>query len=77
MSGRKNDVLIIEDSMATTILLRDFLKKLGYENIEACTNGKTGIQVFSELESAGKKPIVLTGLSSARYERKRSDGKHL
>ncbi len=59
MSGRKNDVLIIEDSMATTILLRDFLKKLGYENIEACTDGKTGIQVFSELESAGKQPIVL------------------
>src|SRR5579863_8746199 len=45
--------------MATTILLRDFLKKLGYENIESCANGKTGIQVFSELESAGKKPIVL------------------
>ena len=59
MSGRKNDVLIIEDSVATTILLRDFLKKLGYENIESRTNGKTGIQVFSELESAGKKPIVL------------------
>ena len=26
MTGSKNDVLIIEDSMATTILLRDFLK---------------------------------------------------
>lgn len=59
VSGRKNDVLIIEDSMATTILLRDFLKKLGYENIESCTNGKTGIRVFSELESSGKKPVVL------------------
>ena len=59
MSGRKNDVLIIEDSMATTILLRDFLKKLGYENIESCNNGKTGIRVFSDLNSAGKRPIVL------------------
>jgi response regulator of citrate/malate metabolism len=59
MSGRKNDVLIIEDSMAITILLRDFLKKLGYDNVESCTNGKTGIRVFSDLESAGKKPIVL------------------
>lgn len=55
----KNDVLIIEDSMATTILLRDFLKKLGYENVESCTNGKTGIRVFSDLETAGKKPMVL------------------
>jgi response regulator of citrate/malate metabolism/predicted RNA-binding Zn-ribbon protein involved in translation (DUF1610 family) len=59
MSGSKNDVLIIEDSMAITILLRDFLKKLGYDNVESCTNGKTGIRVFSDLESAGKKPIVL------------------
>lgn len=59
MSKRKNDILIIEDSMAIIILLRDFLKKLGYVNIESCTNGKTGIQMFSDLESAGKKPIVL------------------
>jgi response regulator of citrate/malate metabolism len=59
MYGRKNDVLIIEDSMAITILLRDFLKKLGYDNVESCSNGNTGIRVFSDLESAGKRPIVL------------------
>ncbi|CUR51503.1 conserved protein of unknown function [Nitrosotalea devaniterrae] len=59
MSGNKNDVLIIEDSKATTILLRDFLKKLGYENITTTDTGKTGIQLFADLESAGKKPIVL------------------
>ena len=34
MTGRKNDVLIIEDSKAITLLLRDFLKKLGYENVK-------------------------------------------
>ena len=55
----KNDVLIIEDSMATTILLRDFLKKLGYENVMTCDTGKSGIQLFSDLENAGKHPIVL------------------
>ncbi|MGI0058262.1 MAG: response regulator, partial [Nitrosotalea sp.] len=58
MSG-KNDILIIEDSLATTILLRDFLKKLGYENVKTCDTGKAGIQLFSDLESAGKQPIVL------------------
>ncbi len=57
--GDKNDVLIIEDSMATTILLRDFLKKLGYENVEACNTGKACIQLFSDLENAGRRPIVL------------------
>lgn len=55
----KNDVLIIEDSMATTILLRDFLKKLGYDNIKTCDSGKAGIQLFSDLESTGRQPIVL------------------
>lgn len=59
MSGRKNDIIIIEDSVATTILLRDFLKNLGYENVKTCDNGNAGIQLFSDLESAGKKPIVL------------------
>lgn len=59
MSGRKNDVIIIEDSAATTILLRDFLKKLGYENIETCGTGNAGIRMFSDLEAAGKRPIVL------------------
>jgi response regulator of citrate/malate metabolism/DNA-directed RNA polymerase subunit RPC12/RpoP len=59
MSGNKNDVLIIEDSIATTVLLRDFLKKLGYENVKTCNNGKAGISSFSDLENAGKKPIVL------------------
>ena len=59
MSRSKNDVLIIEDSMATTILLRDFLKKLGYENVKTCNDGKTGMQLFSDLEKGGKRPIVL------------------
>ncbi|MHB8546625.1 MAG: response regulator [Nitrosotalea sp.] len=50
---------MIEDSMATTILLRDFLKKLGYENVKACDTGKAGIQLFADLENAGRRPIVL------------------
>lgn len=59
MTGGKNVVLIIEDSLATTILLRDFLKKLGYASIETCNTGKAGVQAFSDLENSGKKPIVL------------------
>src|SRR5579872_3388550 len=59
MDGNKNDVLIIEDSKATTMLLRDFLKKLGYENVTTPDTGKAGIQLFSDLENAGKRPIVL------------------
>ncbi len=55
----KNDVLIIEDSLATSILITEFLKKLGYKDIHICNTGKAGIQSFSDLVNQGKVPIVL------------------
>ncbi len=59
MGRNKNDILIIEDSVAIVLLLKDFLKKLGYENVTTSDTGKSGIQAFSDLETAGKRPIVL------------------
>ncbi|HEX5457292.1 MAG TPA: response regulator, partial [Candidatus Nitrosotalea sp.] len=59
MTESKNDVLLIEDSMAISLLLRDFLKKLGYENVTTSDTGKAGIQSFTDLDAAGKRPIVL------------------
>lgn len=59
MTGKKNNVLIIEDSQATAILLKDFLNKLGYQDIANCTNGKDGIDLFRKLTNSGKNPTVL------------------
>jgi response regulator of citrate/malate metabolism len=55
----KTDILIIEDSLATSILLSEFLKKLGYQKIQYCNTGKAGIQLFIDLVGQGKVPIVL------------------
>jgi response regulator of citrate/malate metabolism len=55
----KNDVLIIEDSLATSILITEFLRKLGYDSIHTCNTGKAGIQLFSDLVNQGKIPIIL------------------
>lgn len=55
----KNDILIIEDSLATSILMVEFLKKLGYKDIYTCNTGKAGIQLFSDLVNQGKSPTVL------------------
>jgi response regulator of citrate/malate metabolism/DNA-directed RNA polymerase subunit RPC12/RpoP len=55
----EKNILIIEDSLATTILLKDFLKKLGYENVEYSQDGKGGIRLFDKLVKSGKNPIVL------------------
>ncbi len=59
MSEKKSNVLIIEDSLAISTLIRDFLKKLGYADVVACNTGKAGIQIFTELVNAGKIPIIL------------------
>ena len=55
----KDDVLIVEDSPAIGMLLKNYLEKLGYSKIHTCTNGSTAIETFKELSSQNKHPIVL------------------
>ena len=52
------DILIIEDSVATAKLLEDFLRKLDYQNIHTCKDGKAGIKKFLELSSSNRLPLV-------------------
>ncbi len=54
----KNSILVIEDSLATSMLLNEFLKRLGYHNVCMCNTGKAGIQSFSEMTSKGVAPVV-------------------
>ncbi len=55
----KDDVLIVEDSPAIGMLLKNYLEKLDYTRIHICTNGSTAIETFKELVTLGKHPIVL------------------
>ncbi len=60
MSDSKQDtILIIEDSKATAILLKEFLKNMGYENIITSEDGKNGIATYKELQDASKNAIIL------------------
>lgn len=54
----EKDVLVIEDSPAVGIILKEFLSKLGLKKIHYCQNGKTGIETFNELTASGKLPLV-------------------
>lgn len=54
----KRDILIIEDSVATTTLFEDFLNELGYHNIHACTDAKTAMSEFSKLYNSNRLPLV-------------------
>jgi response regulator of citrate/malate metabolism len=55
----KDDVLIVEDSPAIGMLLKNYLEKLGYAQIHTCVNGFTAINTFKELVMLEKHPIVL------------------
>lgn len=55
----KDDVLIVEDSPAIGMLLKNYLEKLGYSKIHTCTNGSTAIETFKELANQEKHPIIL------------------
>jgi len=55
----KDHVLIVEDSLAITMLLKNYLEKLGYVSIHACDSGTSAIQTFKELCEQDKIPIVL------------------
>ncbi len=54
----KHDILIIEDSYASATFLRNFLRKLGYQNIHICKDGRTGIKKFTELSDLKIIPLV-------------------
>lgn len=62
-STKTKNILIIEDSLAISTLIQDFLKKLGYQNIHLSKTGKGGIDVFKDLVNSNKSPIVLLDYS--------------
>ena len=54
----KDPVLIIEDSLAVGMLLSEFLKKLGYNDIHLATTGQEGVSLFKKIIEAGSNPLI-------------------
>lgn len=54
----KEDILIVEDSPAIGMLLKNYFEKLGYTSIHTCDSGSGAITVFSDLVSQNKNPVV-------------------
>ena len=57
--GTKDNILIVEDSPAIGMLLKNYLEKLGYTEIHICSTGSAAISTFDELVTQNKLPIVL------------------
>ncbi len=54
----KNNILIVEDSPAIGLLLKNYCEKLGYNEIHTCVTGGSAISKFNELVSEGKEITV-------------------
>jgi DNA-binding response OmpR family regulator/predicted RNA-binding Zn-ribbon protein involved in translation (DUF1610 family) len=59
MTEKNNCFLIIDDDQTTALMLKDFLYKMGYDNVETCHSGKEGLKLFKKLSNSLKNPIVL------------------
>lgn len=57
-SLEEKEILVIEDSPAVGILLKEFLNKLGFKKIHYCQNGQSGIDAFKEIIAGGAVPLV-------------------
>ena len=55
----KDDILIVEDSPAISMLLKSYLEKLGFTQIHTCDTGSAAIATFNDLVSQKKQPLVL------------------
>ncbi|MBI3638783.1 MAG: response regulator [Thaumarchaeota archaeon] len=58
LSVQPHPILIIEDSLAIVMLMKEYLNALGYYDIQTASAGKEGMQLFENLVKANTFPIV-------------------
>jgi len=54
----KTTVLIIEDSTAVCMLLTEYVKKLGYDDVKTTTTGHAGVSLFKEIIENKITPLI-------------------
>jgi len=52
-------ILIIEDHLTIVLLIEEFLKMLGYEDVQHSLKGSEGVELFREMVKSGNEPVVL------------------
>lgn len=55
----KRPIVVVDDSPAILLRLKSFLQQLGYDDIQTVANGKSAINLISELVKLKQNPIVL------------------
>jgi len=55
----KRPIVVVDDSPAILLRLKNFLQQLGYDDIQTASNGKSAINLVSSLVKSKQNPIVL------------------
>jgi CheY-like chemotaxis protein len=55
----KRPIVVVDDSPAILLRLKNFLQQLGYDDIQTASNGKSAINLVSSLIKSKQNPIVL------------------
>jgi len=55
----KRPIVVVDDSPAILLKLKNFLQQLGYDDIQTVANGKSAINLVSKLVKSHQNPIVL------------------
>ncbi len=66
----KTDIVVIEPNSTISIMMRKFLVKVGFENIQICKEAKEGIQIFSHFISNDiNTPIIIDSGSNKNLKK--------
>ena len=55
----KRSIVVVDDSPAILLRIKNFLKQLGYDDIQTISNGKSAITLISGLVKSKQNPIIL------------------
>ena len=61
-------IVIIDDSKAVVMKLKNYVEKLGYSEVYVFENGKDGIKGCKKLFSENKEPIILLDMGLPDFE---------
>ena len=55
----KRPIVVVDDSPAIVLRIKNFLQQLGYDDIQAASDGKSAISLVNKLVKASHNPIIL------------------
>lgn len=59
ITEEKRPIVVVDDSPAITLRLKNYLQQLGYDDIQTASDGKEAIKLITKLIKNSQNPIIL------------------